>query len=143
VPSLLPGPLGSFYAYDAFFAGGVSVAAASDNGVPELITGAGPGGGPHVKVFGLDGLVLAQFYAYDPGFAGGVSVAAADLNGDGRADIVTGPGQVPTFLVPPPIPVQVGPEVKIIDGAKLGQLQNNAEIATSALLADFLAYDAS
>src|SRR5262249_10913174 len=85
VPSLVPGPLGSFYAYDVGFAGGVTVAAASDHGMPELITGAGPGGGPHVKVFDINKSVVAQFYAYDLDFNGGVSVAAADLNGDGRA----------------------------------------------------------
>jgi hypothetical protein len=86
------GPLGSFYAYDPGFAGGVSVAASDVNGQPELVTGAGPGGGPHVKVFAADGTLKASYYAYPAAFSGGVSVASADINGDGVADVVTGPG---------------------------------------------------
>ena len=64
------------------------------DGVPDLIVGAGPGGGPHVKVFdGRTGAVVASYYAYAPDFAGGVSVAAADLDGDGRAEVLTSPAR--------------------------------------------------
>ena len=75
------------------FSGGVNVAAADVNGDgrPEIIAGAGPGGGPNVKVFTPGGQLLSSFWAYDPAFAGGVTVAAADLDGDGRAEIITGP----------------------------------------------------
>ena len=87
----------SFYAYDPAFTGGVDVAAAdlTGDGVAEIITGAGPGGGPHVRAFSLAGGVVtevASFYAYDPAFTGGVYVAAADLTGDGVAEIITGAG---------------------------------------------------
>ena len=62
--------LASFYAYDADFAGGVSVAAGDFNGdgLSDIVTGAGPGGGPHVRVFsGLDLGELAGFYGLRPG----------------------------------------------------------------------------
>jgi ligand-binding sensor domain-containing protein len=68
-----------FYAYDPAFSDGVFVAAGdvTGDGIAELITGAGPGGGPHVRVWSLTpvGLVeVSSFFAYDPAFRGGVRV---------------------------------------------------------------------
>src|SRR5262245_38688108 len=57
-----------------------------------LATGAGPGGGPHVRVFDAAGAEVASFFAYDPRFTGGVRVAVGDLTGDGIDDLVTAPG---------------------------------------------------
>jgi len=57
-----------------------------------IITGAGPGGGPHVRVFDLSGNPKAGFFAYDPKFSGGVIVATGDVDGDGIQEIITGAG---------------------------------------------------
>jgi hypothetical protein len=87
--------VGEFNAYDPRFIGGVYVAAGdvTGDGRADIITGAGAGGGPHVRVFDLaTNQVVASFFAYNPAFRGGVSVAAGDTDGDGRADIITGAG---------------------------------------------------
>ncbi|MFA5128342.1 MAG: putative glycoside hydrolase [Patescibacteria group bacterium] len=99
-----------FFAYGKNFRGGVSVAVGDTdgNGWPEIITGAGFGGGPHVRIFSGGGkLMHPGFFAYDPAFRGGVNVAMADLNDDGRAEIITGPG------------IGGSPEVKIFDAKDL------------------------
>lgn len=89
------GPVGpGFMAYGGF-TGGVYVACGDVNGdgVDEIVTGAGAGGGPHVRVFNRDGTPLGGFMAYDPNFKGGVRVAVAKLNGANQpASIVTAPG---------------------------------------------------
>ncbi|MBX9622598.1 MAG: DUF11 domain-containing protein [Gemmataceae bacterium] len=57
----------------------------------ELVAvGAGPGGGPQVRVFNADGTDRFSFFAYDPNYRGGVTVATGDVTGDGVEDIVTG-----------------------------------------------------
>jgi hypothetical protein len=112
--------LREFFAYAPAFTGGVRVATGDVNGdhTPDIVTGAGPGGGPHVRVFsGADGAELKSFFAYSPAFTGGVYVAAGDLNGDQRADIVTGAGP------------GGGPHVSAFDAQ------------THALLHNFFAYD--
>ncbi|MDB5309404.1 MAG: hypothetical protein JWO38_3606 [Gemmataceae bacterium] len=87
-------PLASFMAYDPSARGGVNVAVADPlgTGQGEIITGAGAGAGPHVKVFDGSGGLLQSFFAYDPSFTGGVTVSGGDLFGSGHADIVTGTG---------------------------------------------------
>lgn len=87
---------GEFFAYDKNFRGGVNVGAGDvdGDGVDEIITGAGRGGGPHVRIFALDGSVKGQFFAYDKNFRGGVNVAAGKFNGGNRGagvKIVTAP----------------------------------------------------
>ncbi len=118
-----------FFPYPAGFTGGARVAMGDVNGdgIPDLITGAGPGGGPHVQVFDGAALLKGQlinlysFFAYAAGFTGGVFVAPADLNGDGKADIITGAGP------------GGGPHVQVFDGA------TGANLASP--VGSFFAYD--
>jgi hypothetical protein len=84
-----------FFAYDPGFRGGIRVATGNVDGTDRasIVTGAGPGGGPHVRVLrwsGTEFVEQASFLVYDPGFRSGVFVAAGDLLGDARAEIVTG-----------------------------------------------------
>ncbi len=116
-----------FMAYNPLFAGGVRVAVGDVNadGVPDVVTGAGPGGGPHVRVFDgrngqqLPGLV-GSFFAYSANFTGGVYVASGDVNGDGADDIITGAD------------AGGGPHVRVFDGRTGQQL--------AGLIGSFFAY---
>ena len=102
------------------FKGSASIAFGDINGDgrAEIITGAGSGGGPQVRVFSLTGKPLLNFFAYDKNFRGGVNVAAGDINGDGRAEIITGAGP------------GGGPQVRIFD-------------ARGLVLSSFFAYEQS
>ena len=104
--------LQSFLPFGAGFKGGASVAVADFNrdGLPELVVGAGPGGGPHVRIFNTDGDVVGSFFAYAPIFSGGVSVATGDVDGDGTPEIVTGAGP------------GGGPHVKVFNGVDRSEL---------------------
>lgn len=104
------------------FRGEIRVAAAdvTGDGVVDLIAGAGPGGGPRVRV--LDGVTLQTVYdifAFEPSFTGGVYVAAGDFNGDGFAEIVVGAGE------------NGGPRILVYDGKTL------------EIIADILAFEES
>ncbi|MBU1074586.1 L,D-transpeptidase [Patescibacteria group bacterium] len=80
--------------YPEDFYGGVSVASCDidGNGKDEIIVGAGPGGGPNVKIVWPYSLKITGFLAYAETFRKGVTVACGDLNGDGEIEIVTGSG---------------------------------------------------
>jgi hypothetical protein len=116
--------LADFMAFDEPFRGGVAIATGDVNGdgIRDLVVGAGPGGGPHVKIFSYSQgtiVTIGEFMAYDIGFDGGVNVAVADVSGDGVADIVVGAGR------------GGGAHVKFIDGR------------SQALFREFFAFDAS
>src|SRR5207249_803341 len=71
----------------------VAVGDVNGDGRADVVTGAGAGGGPHVRAFsGASGAQLASFYAYAPAFTGGVSVATGDVDRDGLAELFTGAG---------------------------------------------------
>ena len=108
----------AFYAYSPTFKGPINVATGDVNGdgKEEVITGAGFSGGPHVRVFNIEGQVVSQFFAYDDKFRGGVNIAVGDVSGDGKTEIIVGIGKGGL------------PEVKIFDYK--GNLVNK-----------FLAYD--
>jgi FtsP/CotA-like multicopper oxidase with cupredoxin domain len=116
--------LATFFAFEEDFTGGVQTAVADVNndGISDVIVGAGAGGGPRVQVF--DGATnftttLFDFFAFSTAFSGGVSVAGGDFNADGFADIVVGAGP------------GGGPQVNIFDGQ------------TGNILTQFFAYDQS
>ena len=85
----------NFYPYTENFKKEINLAVADINndGQMEIITGAGAGGGPHVRVFNNQGELINQFFAYEDDFYGGISIAIGDVNGDGNKEIVTSPGK--------------------------------------------------
>jgi hypothetical protein len=103
------------------FHGSVRTATAdlTGDGTPDLVGGAGPGGGPNVIIYdGTTGAKVADFFPYELTFTGGVFVVAGDVNGDGKADLIVTPDQ------------GGGPVVAVYDGAKLAAgLNENAQIS--------------
>ncbi len=109
-----------FFAYSATFAGGVRVAQGDVEGlgIPDIVTGPGPGGGPQINVYnGGTGQLVRSFFAFNPSFTGGVYVAVGDVNGDGFGDIIVGAD------------AGGGPEVKVFSGRD------------GSVLMDFFAYN--
>lgn len=87
--------LGEFDAYVPFFRGGVRVSTADFDldGTAEIITGAGPGGGPDVRTYSMTGRLFSSFYAYTPKFRGGVDVAGVPATPSSPTRIVTSAGR--------------------------------------------------
>ncbi len=105
--------LTGFYAYHANFSGGVDVAAGdvSGDGKYEIITAAGPSGGPHVQAFSYNAgnlNIVTSFYAYEPQFTGGVKISAgnvrSNINGN-KHEILTAPR------------INGGPHIRMFDGS--------------------------
>ena len=96
------------------FQGGVNVATAAIDAAAgnEIIIGAGPGGGPHVRVLKYSGGQLTEltgFYAYSPAFTGGVYVAGVP------GAVVTGAG------------AGGGPHVRVLGVSQAGVVTAQAE----------------
>ncbi|HET6575000.1 MAG TPA: PQQ-dependent sugar dehydrogenase [Fimbriiglobus sp.] len=107
-------------AFDLAFTGGVRVATADVTGdrIPDVVAGAGPGGGPHVRAFdGATGKVVRDAFAFEASFRGGVYVAAADFDRDGFADVAVSADE------------GGGPRVRVLSGR------------TGATIADFFALE--
>lgn len=126
-----PTEIRSFFAFAATFTGGVNVAAGDvdGNGLIDLIAGAGPGGGPHVKVFsnGNQGSLLMSFFAYESTFRGGVNVAGGDVGGDTTTDeVITGAGN------------SGGPKIGVYN-----YLANPNPELSQQKIAEFFAYDSA
>lgn len=80
-----------FLVYDKYFRGGVRVSSGDvdRDEKDEIITGAGPGGGPHVRVFEADGKPRGiDFFPFHVNFRGGVDVSSIDYDEDGKDEII-------------------------------------------------------
>lgn len=103
-PVQRPQQPGEFLPFDQFEGGSFIAAGNLDrDSEVELVVGAGPGGGPHVKVLDDDGDEIVGFFPYDLRFGGGVDVAVGDVNDDGKMEVVTAPAG------------RGGPNVKVYD----------------------------
>ncbi|MDB5312635.1 MAG: abf2 1 [Gemmataceae bacterium] len=99
-------PVPDFFAFEPALRNGAYVAVGDVNGdgTPDLIFGAGPGGGPRVLAVSGQALVsggsaaalgspVANFFAGNVSNRGGVRVAVKNLDNDRFADVLTGAGR--------------------------------------------------
>ncbi|MBT4857260.1 L,D-transpeptidase family protein [Candidatus Uhrbacteria bacterium] len=84
---------GSFTPFDEDYRGSGSIATADlgNDGISELIIGAGPGLTPDVMIYRQDGTEIGSFLAYEETFDRGVNVAVCDVDNDSEMDIITAP----------------------------------------------------
>lgn len=83
-----------FFAHSKKKRTGVRVAAIDTNrdGKSGILTGAGNGDEPWVRVFSRFGKKRADFYAFDEKFKGGVYLTSGDINADGADEIIAAAG---------------------------------------------------
>ncbi|PIY95969.1 MAG: hypothetical protein COY66_05535 [Candidatus Kerfeldbacteria bacterium CG_4_10_14_0_8_um_filter_42_10] len=80
-----------FFAYDERIRIGVNIAIGDVDGdnKAEIVTGAGPGGGPHIRIFDSQGeLDRPGFFAYSELLRSGINIAVMDVDGDGSDEIL-------------------------------------------------------
>lgn len=114
--------LAHWMAYAPAFLGGVRLAIGDldGNGMREVVSAAGPGGGPHLRIWKTDGKVWGGgWFAFDKSESGGVSIAAGDVDGDGRDEIVAGSGR------------GAAPRVRVFDGR--GNLESSFSLGDKPL----------
>lgn len=86
---------GQFFAYDPNFRGGVEIGIGDvdGNGIKDIITAAGKGGGPHVRIFDSQGkLINPGFFAFSESYRGGIHISTGDFDNNGKDEIVIGSG---------------------------------------------------
>ncbi|MCK9361583.1 putative glycoside hydrolase [Patescibacteria group bacterium] len=113
--------LRSWLAYRREFKGGATVAIGDFNrdGLREIVTGPGRGGGPHIRSFKTDGVPwVGAFFAFDSNTNGGARVAAGDVDGDGADELVVGSGP------------GLAPRIRVYDGAM--RLKSEFSLGTAA-----------
>ena len=73
--------LGTFFAYDSAFRGGVRLSVGNLSEWPgaSIITAAGPGGGPHIRVYNGYAELIGTFFSDDENDRGGINSAAWGL----------------------------------------------------------------
>ena len=111
-----------FFAYDSDIRTGATAALGdiTGDGILDIVTAPGVGGGPRIRVFdGSDLAVIADFFAFEPEFRGGSWVATGDVDGDGVRDIIVGAG------------LGGGPRVRVFSGRDY------------SVLMDFFAFDSA
>lgn len=113
-----------FIAFGQKFAGGVNIATADVNsdGISEIIAGAGPGGGPHVRIFNYQGRIQNNysFYSFDKSFKEGVAVAGVTLDGSKITQIITLPAFNYDFKGPKKIVIDISEQnIKAYEGDKV------------------------
>lgn len=105
--------ISSFFASDKNQRGGISVALADldGDGKLDIVTGAGIGDRPEVKVFSLQGELKYSFLAFPENFRGGVRVAVGNISSPFEKNIIVSPN------------TGGGPQVRIFstEGRLLGQ----------------------
>ncbi|MFH1405261.1 MAG: S8 family serine peptidase, partial [Patescibacteria group bacterium] len=68
--------IGTFFAYDEMFRGGVRLSTGKFGDTCSIVTAAGPGGGPHVRVFNGHGKVIGGFFSDKEADRSGINIAA-------------------------------------------------------------------